>query len=70
MGQGSADLIHGRDSGHLTYLVVHLFRNVHCDVAAVALGPSLLPKVTSYLGHLVDCGCEGRTVFKNTLHNV
>ena len=54
MRQSRADLKRlgqGRKGSHL---IVHELRNVDGNVATIALGPTLLPKVTGHLGNLLN----------------
>ena len=52
VGQGHTDGHCGRDCGHSPHIVVDVVGDVDGDVAAVAFGPSLLPEIACYFGHI------------------
>ena len=52
--QSRADLQRFGKSRKGSHLIVHELRNVDGNVATIALGPTLLPKVTRHLGNLLN----------------
>ena len=61
--QGDAYLLDLADGGQTVHVVVGIFGDVDCDVSSVALGPPVLPQVTSHLCDLVDLSLQRRTSF-------
>ena len=61
--QRHANLLHLADGRQPLDFIVDILGNVHRDVTTVALGPSVLPEVTGYLGNLVNFCFQGRTPF-------
>ena len=49
-------------------VVVDIFGDVHGDIAAVALGPTVLPQITSHFGYLLYLAAQGVAAFQNTFH--
>ena len=68
IGKGGAYLLHLADGGHRANLVVNEFCDVHGNVAAVALGPTVLPQITSHFGYLLYLAAQGVAAFQNTFH--
>lgn len=56
------------DCRHCLHLLVGIFGDIECEVAAIALGPTFLPEVSGHFGHLVQCLLQGRTSFKYGFH--
>ena len=66
--QRHTNLLHFADSRQLTDFVVYIFGDVHCDIAAVTLGPAVLPQVSCDLGYFLNLRLQCRTAFQNTFH--
>ena len=68
-GQRHTYLLHIADGRHLSDFIVHKVGHVHGDVAAVALGPTVLPQVACYFGYLFNLRFQGGASFQNTFHS-
>ena len=66
--QRRTDGVAFRDGGHAADRIVDMFGDVYGDIAAVALSPPFLPEIAGHFGHLVDFGCQGRTIFEYGFH--
>ena len=64
MGQGGADSLHLADGRHLLDVAVDETGDVHGDVAAIALSPTVLPKIASHFCDFLYFLFEGRPAIK------
>ena len=64
VGQRASQRYASAYGGHAAYPVVDMLRDIHGDIAAVALGPAFLPKISCHLRDLLDLAGQCGTSVK------